>query len=558
MSSTFKFHSQVQETVPWNATYSFPSQATKVSKQIVKLPPKNGSSFTNTQIMRIEFPSDNYLNMLNSYLSMQVTWTPNGATRLAFERGGAHNLIKRLRILYGSLPLEDIQEYKTLVRIFSECAIPHDYRESYGGILDGMSANMSNEFTGDDTVPAGANLVNSGVIEYKGTLTGTPSTGFFQLNSTGKPLATANIEGLDISVYTASIAATQVGTIRSYDGTTITLEAAFKTAPASTDTYTIRLPTDFVADTVGYQVGGAFENASAPYYAKTFCLNLLSGLMTCKKLIPLKWMAAQLAIEITFANPGEVALYDTGTPSYTVGNVNFVAEMVEFDSTYDAAFYMGLQQSGVPLKFSSWHYHTFSLPGSNTVAQIHERARSVKAAFAVVRDQNAVAGTGLLDSGRFFHAPGQAWSTSTGLLDSTTTQQGQIYQFQWRVGGRYFPAQPVQSLNGGAEALVELLKAVGYFGNYTEGGAINYRNWTTSQNGCIGDKFIMAAEFENTDAVPNTIAGINAEEQSDIALTINMNAVSGNGVLTNKQLDVFMHYDSLIIVRDGNTVDLIL
>lgn len=44
-------------------------------------------------------------------------------------------------------------------------------------------------------------------------------------------------------------------------------------------------------------------------------------------------------------------------------NVNFIAEMVEFDSTYDYAFYQGLQQ-GVPLHFSSWHFHNFTLTGN--------------------------------------------------------------------------------------------------------------------------------------------------------------------------------------------------
>jgi hypothetical protein len=37
MSSTFRYHSQVNEIVPANATYTFPTQSTKVNKQVTKV-----------------------------------------------------------------------------------------------------------------------------------------------------------------------------------------------------------------------------------------------------------------------------------------------------------------------------------------------------------------------------------------------------------------------------------------------------------------------------------------------------------------------------------------
>ena len=237
MSSTFKYHSQVDEVVPWQATYTFPTQATKVSKQTVKLVPKNGATFSASNIVRIEFPADNYLNVLNSVLQFDVQWniqnstlgsssyvagcgicvftaaTPTGdsyqttfttptastgtlstsphqydgwtmvrtrtvgsttvqsytvivshtgtsapvftyATPLdsailssdiitlippfALQRGGAQNFIKRLRVLYGSLVLEDILEYKTLVRMFFEAGVNPTFVRNGGSVLEGM------------------------------------------------------------------------------------------------------------------------------------------------------------------------------------------------------------------------------------------------------------------------------------------------------------------------------------------------------------------------------------------------------------------------------------
>lgn len=250
MSSTFKFHSTINEVVPWQAQYTFPTQSTKISKQTVKLVPKNGTEFRKNNIIRIEFPAENYLNVLNSVLQFDLSigtqtaistgtvstatfqtatnpgnpfiwvitgWaaslgatppadlhtTPNqfsghpcsltlgGAThwnvinkvecqnpleataanrvfRITFARawpnlgsinsgtfaifpqtqlqpGGAHNVFSRLRILYGSMVIEDIQEYSTLVRMLTEVAVQRDYGSSHGQILDGMSSATPND-----------------------------------------------------------------------------------------------------------------------------------------------------------------------------------------------------------------------------------------------------------------------------------------------------------------------------------------------------------------------------------------------------------------------------
>jgi hypothetical protein len=55
----------------------------------------------------------------------------------------------------------------------------------------------------------------------------------------------------------------------------------------------------------------------------------------------------------------------------------------------------------VPLKFSSWHYHSFSVSGGNQIFQIHERARSVKMALCVVKDASSPQYTA--DTELFYH-----------------------------------------------------------------------------------------------------------------------------------------------------------
>ncbi len=66
----------------------------------------------------------------------------------------------------------------------------------------------------------------------------------------------------------------------------------------------------------------------------------------------------------------------------------------------------------------------------------------------------------------------------------------------------------------------------------------------------------MGISFEN-DISNDEISGINAEEQSDIALMITSGG-TGPVALGPKILMAFVAYDSMMIVRDGNVVDLVL
>jgi len=618
MASTFKYHSQVDEIVPWQATYTFPTQSTKVNKQTVKLVPKNGSSFTSGNIVRIEFPADNYLNVLNSVLQFDVQWnvsnssalgvfvgnvatvsgtfasdcysfttatnatagftaagnlyiptvdgvttndtyrgytmavtnsngtfytiigsssstyTASGTTTIyrftyltplpapiasgdkialippyQLQRGGAQNFIKRLRILYGSLVLEDILEYKTLVRMFYESGVDPSLAAGSNSILEGTSAGRAFEAVATQTYAEANSLMLASAA------TTTPS------------IAISN-----------QIAAT--GTLPNAYLSQLQCAPAIVTASGTGSPSIAAL-------------GTAASNANTGRY--TYCMNLMSGLFTQKKLIPLKWMAAQLAIEITLASEADCVLVGGATPSETTvtyqwSNVNFLAEMLEFDSSYDEAFFGGLQAGGVPIKFDTFHYHSFSMSGAYNVIQIHERARSVKAAYAVVRDTSSL--TTAFDSDKFFFNLAESWTTTSGVV--TNAGRGQIQQFQWRIGGRYYPAQPVRTIYGAAEALIELQKALDTLGDYTRSNSLVPRRWTTN-NGGIPHSFIMAAPFENQDVFPDTISGINAEEQSDIALFITSDTAA---TPSNKRLEVFMHYDCLMIVRDGNVVDLVL
>lgn len=585
--ATTKFHSNVGDIVPWQAQYTFPSQTTRSQKQTVKLVPKNGSTFNprNNRI-RIEFPSDGYMNLMNSVLrfdlqaipaffpvsvqstlqevgsasgqtliefdntsyttqispadgssinlvqyfaaagglngcliyaknlagdentqggfpsqiqksligvvddcrlkngdntttQIEVTWingdhnqiTGTAVTKtLEFDvvfpmrlgQHGGHSLIKRLRILYGGMVLEDIQEYSTLARILYDTSVSDDHLSSSGFLLEGTSAS-----TLKDSAPI----------------------------------------------------------------------ADFSYA------YSSNKNTDLMMSYL----------SNAQTYKRQIILNAMSGILHAKKLLPLKWMAAQFAIEIEL-NSAEAAFIATtnGQIDYSIDKVAYLTEMVDFDSSFDYAFLTGLKTTGVPIKFSSWHWHTHNLQ-TLTQAQIHERARSIKAAFSVIREQLP---RQEVDSEIFYHDCNKRWEerqlTLLGQADAT------VQEYQYRIGGKYHPAQPVDCTNGAAEAYLELSKTINSLGDYSFAANVAPEQWSQHYAGIdyTPTKFVMAMEFENRDVFPDTISGINGEEQSDINLTVKLSDTIAAG--NTRQLWTFINYDALLVVKDGNIVELVM
>lgn len=219
---------------------------------------------------------------------------------------------------------------------------------------------------------------------------------------------------------------------------------------------------------------------------------------------------------------------------------------------------------------------------------MQERSRSVKALFAVQRRAQA----------------SLAYDNGACFFDTSSAGASTLQSFQFRVGGRYFPAAPVQCSsnvgsqysNGGAEAYVELQKALNIVGDYRLSTAVNPSRWaiptdTTGLNseydysyangvthatdgngvptyvqcessgnsfcGGVGSAcFGMAVNLETSNGVE--ISGLNAEEQSDIALIANWKAaqVTG-GAATASNIEVYSYYDAMIILRENNVLELI-
>lgn len=187
------------------------------------------------------------------------------------------------------------------------------------------------------------------------------------------------------------------------------------------------------------------------------------------------------------------------------------------------------------------------------------------------------------------------------FFDTNVTGLSSLQQYQFRIGGRYFPGQPVQCCsqvgsainNGGSEAWLELCKALKIVGDYRLSTPANITRWAiqasttgvlsefdfdstilyqssttgapvymaitpgfpaTVSNGSSGTTgsccFAMAINLETSNGVD--ISGLNAEEQSDISFmaTWKQAQITAN-------LEVYSYVDSMLVLRENNMIELI-
>jgi hypothetical protein len=492
MAEHFLFHHGASEVVPFTAKYAYPSQATRSQKTLTKIQPKGLQTYQQGNIMRIEFPASGYLSAQNSTLQFDVAThvtnvksSANTKYLWAAVPGTAHAFIKRLRVLYGSVVLEDIRDYNTLTALITNHTV--------SPAVAGSSAAI-------------------GAGGYQG----------WEENLSS-----------DIERHVGWLRATKIGG-----------------SPG-------QLPSD------------------TELTPMTFCLNLMSGLLTNQKLIPLKWLSSQLAIEIEFAGKYEVFNTYTGattataptqalikaytdteaiaavtgfttisdTPGdttvpvlagYSIGNVAFNAELLEFDSAYDAAFFQGLA-TGVPIKFHSWHTFNYGITQSTNVnVQIQERSRSVQMALWTFRQATA---TSNLD-----------------YVNNTWKQNTDTYQ--WRIGGKYFPAQPVRCKGYASEAHVELKKSLQILGDYESQKNIGPIAFNKNLIADFPARWVAGTDLRTTTGSGADLNGLNAEEQSDMNLQLYSSSTNINpdGIL----LSVFVMYDALLVIKQNNQIDLIM
>jgi hypothetical protein len=269
MASHYKLHDGVGEVVPWSAKYSYPTQASRAWKTVVKVTPKNGAEFVGRAgtTIRFELPAQSYLNTRNTGLQFDVALKCGTADANARFQNNIQSIIRRARIYYGSLVLEDLRSYNVLMRVLTEgAANSPNLSIDQSSICEGIGGATN----------FGATIDNARLLAIQGS-----------------KLADARADAKAPSTYTDG------------DGT------------VSQRRYHVQL---------GF------------------------GLTQQAKLLPLKWMASQVAIELELADYVECVAqekpYNPLTDSYTLTNMHMLLELQEFDGAYDETFLEGLRSPG--------------------------------------------------------------------------------------------------------------------------------------------------------------------------------------------------------------------
>lgn len=420
MATHFKWYPSSEETiVPWFARYPFPSQSNRCYKTTPRIPPKSGGTFNPSSTIRVEFPASGYVNPLNTTFEFDVTLTGYDGTVMQDDFVRIQN---------------NVQSCFERVKLWYGSTTLEDIPR-YNVIV-----RMLTEWTGTNQ--------NSGIDQ----------------TSIAEGIGGV-VTGFDVNGVPGLVNVRQ-NYIQGYDGTTNTA-AAFTLANG-------------VGNVPNAVTNPNITTVSGKTSTRRYQVSFALGLFTQDKLIPTKFMASQLAIDITLADPA-TCLYtapgtfttQTATPTYLVSNVNLIPEILEFDASYDEMFLTGLREGGVPIKFSSWNvFLTSTQASSNLNVMISERSRSVKAIFSVQRRATPVI---YYDSGALLY------DTSA----NTSDLGGTLQQFQYRIGNKYYPSSPVQCSttpgsaisNGAAEAFLELQKALNCVGDYRLSANVSANRW---------------------------------------------------------------------------------
>lgn len=534
--NTTPLHPKALTKLPDMAVYG-PGVAGSVKrKTLVTVPPIQGSSFTPTgqRIIQIYLPKNGFYNGVNSYLTFTHTCPDTATYDQAALSTSASNWIQRLRVKVGGRIVEDIDDYNVLHEIIRTSVVTAPFRDSLAGQSEGYEPSSTpkqiEECITTGTLPDTLPQVHNGTAWVDVTATGAGS-----LNR----------------------ATERAYPVRGGVRVNVNRTGENNTVIAVDDVYS-----DDAKDTLQ-----AWAKSGKQYQIK-----LLSGFLESRRYVPTRFMPP-VEIEITLSDfqrshvweparpvaPADLAAMGqkgqtnfvplrtttgrgaavTGTTianqTYTIANVNLMAEMLEFDETFYQAFEMSLAQ-GVTIPYTTFTNHTFShTAAGSTDIQVAERVRSAKALFAVMR---------------------RLGDLSYPAYPKFVFSQNGLQQYQVKVGTQYFPMQPVDCAGSGSAAndpysgirLVELTKCISAMADTTHAMTANVHNYA--------QMFVIGVDL---DREFNRLSGLDTTKGLPLYLSLKHDSAITPASLRGKpcQLNVFVHYDMFVDLFPGEVIEVL-
>lgn len=293
-------------------------------------------------------------------------------------------------------------------------------------------------------------------------------------------------------------------------------------ASASSEAYTFGWDSGMRGDTI---------NDASPSGTQHYTLRLSTGLLAYTGLLPLFAMP-RVAIELDWT-PATECLYDNAgaTPSYTISNLYYVADMFVLDPSYTQSIMARLSQ-GMPIDFQFTSYRLAGPTGISAGAnptgsyKINSQVRSAKFLICGIRD-NA-----------------NASFTQPVAFDNECN----LTSYQFTIGNDRIPNQP---LLFGAQSRVELKECLNQIGLYSELGNITRAQYLSTTSYTSGTSVTTGSPAYATKA----FFGINLEKWQNqlvqsgedfMARDVTLDLTAAATVTTAKSLFVFVVYDAVL------------
>jgi hypothetical protein len=252
--------------------------------------------------------------------------------------------------------------------------------------------------------------------------------------------------------------------------------------------------------------------------------------------------------------------------SYIITDFKLVAEMVELSAAMKIAIENVIQRGGMPLFIPTWHVTTVS-PGNGVNINIRIQERLSHATTVWWWAQALQVNSAVIDQG---------------FSDIFDHQHMRPTSVQLRIGTVAIPDQPIATPDSANWRLLDLplynmfSKTVGTFGPAAKSSLPVYKHWSARKTeqianadaagGAAGDLAWRAAmdnfSYYTLGASLQTSPGIDGSGTilGDVAdLEIKMQlafALEGIGLAPNSRLVfVAIHYDRMLLIRDGGAVD---
>lgn len=264
----------------------------------------------------------------------------------------------------------------------------------------------------------------------------------------------------------------------------------------------------------------------------SFSFPLVSILSNAEKLLPLFAMP-QVRLVLTMDSLANFTTSITASPitGLTISNVQLRYKVIDFSGSVEQLVLSSADK--LYIKSQSFSLAAQSLP-ANSIGSIelvyNVRYASIKSVFSLCGNNKSANS----DNGGFFDA-----------VDLTLNNG----EYQWSIGGQPYPAQPISTRTGKAQAMLELRSAVGSIFDKNNNMSINtveysYANGTDSDTTVQApSKYFLGTSTERLNS-NNLLTGISSQN-SPISFRINTGTAIGTA---NSLVTLIVNYDALIEV----------